>query len=171
MHPIPTILPSCLPAFLKHHQGGTHSGPLFLLFLCPTCALRYSYGLLHGPYSNVTSSFETSLTTASKIAIAPLTLASLFSIALITCHYFKYLLILFGLCPQNTNSLSVDVFTVLYYIPSTLDKMIQVTQKICNKDFPGGPVVKKLPANAGDMSLILGSGRSHMPWSNEAREP
>ena len=29
-------------------------------------------------------------------------------------------------------------------------------------DFPGGPVVKKLPANAGDMGLIPGLGRSHV---------
>ena len=28
------------------------------------------------------------------------------------------------------------------------------------KDFPGGPVVKKLPANARDLALIPGSGRS-----------
>ena len=33
-------------------------------------------------------------------------------------------------------------------------------------DFPGGTVVKNLPANAGDMGLIPGPGRSHMPWSN-----
>ena len=32
--------------------------------------------------------------------------------------------------------------------------------------FPGGAVVKNLPANAGDMGLILGQGRSHMPRSN-----
>ena len=29
-------------------------------------------------------------------------------------------------------------------------------------DFPGGPVVKNPPANAGDMNLIPGPGRSHM---------
>ena len=29
-------------------------------------------------------------------------------------------------------------------------------------DFPGGPVVKKLPANAGDMGLIPGPGGSNM---------
>ena len=34
------------------------------------------------------------------------------------------------------------------------------------RDFPGGPVVKNLPANAGDMGLIPGPGRSHMPGSN-----
>ena len=37
--------------------------------------------------------------------------------------------------------------------------------------FPGGSVVKKKPANAGDMSSIPGPGRSHLPWSNEAHEP
>ena len=29
-------------------------------------------------------------------------------------------------------------------------------------DFPGGPVVRNLPANAEDMGLIPGPGRSHM---------
>ena len=33
-------------------------------------------------------------------------------------------------------------------------------------DFPGGTVVKNPPANAGDMGLSPGPGRSHMPWSN-----
>ena len=33
-------------------------------------------------------------------------------------------------------------------------------------DFPGGAVVKNLPANAGDMGLSPGLGRSHMPHSN-----
>ena len=33
-------------------------------------------------------------------------------------------------------------------------------------DFPGGAVVKNLPANAGDMGSSPGLGRSHMPWSN-----
>ena len=32
--------------------------------------------------------------------------------------------------------------------------------------FPGGAVDKNLPATAGDMGLIPGPGRSHMPWSN-----
>ena len=32
-------------------------------------------------------------------------------------------------------------------------------------DFPGGPVVKNLPANAGDMGSSPGPGRSHMPQS------
>ena len=33
-------------------------------------------------------------------------------------------------------------------------------------DFPGAPVVKNLPANAGDMGSIPGPGRSHMLWDD-----
>ena len=33
-------------------------------------------------------------------------------------------------------------------------------------DFPGGPVVKNWPWNAGDTGLVPCLGRSHMPWSN-----
>ena len=32
--------------------------------------------------------------------------------------------------------------------------------------FPGGTVVRNLPANAGDMGSIPGPGRSHVPQSN-----
>ena len=35
-----------------------------------------------------------------------------------------------------------------------------------NRDFPGSPVVKNGPVNAGDMGLIPSQGRSHMPQSN-----
>ena len=38
-------------------------------------------------------------------------------------------------------------------------------------DFPGGTVVKNLPANAGDTGSIPGPGRSHMLWSNYTHEP
>ena len=34
------------------------------------------------------------------------------------------------------------------------------------RDFPDGPVVKNLPANAGDTGSSPGPGRSHMPQSN-----
>ena len=34
------------------------------------------------------------------------------------------------------------------------------------RDFPGGAVVKNLPANAGDTGSSPGPGRSHVPWSN-----
>ena len=35
-------------------------------------------------------------------------------------------------------------------------------------DFPGGPVVRNLPANAGDVGLTPGLGRSLVPWSTWA---
>ena len=38
-------------------------------------------------------------------------------------------------------------------------------------DFPGGPVVKNLSANAGDTGLIPGLGRSHLLQGNKACAP
>ena len=37
------------------------------------------------------------------------------------------------------------------------------------RDFPGGTVVKNPPANAGDMGLSPGPGRSHMPRSKDRK--
>jgi len=37
--------------------------------------------------------------------------------------------------------------------------------------FPGGPVVKNPPANAGDTGSIPGPGRSHMPRRNYTHCP
>ena len=37
--------------------------------------------------------------------------------------------------------------------------------------FPGGSVVKNLPANVGDKGSTPGPGRSHMLWSNKAHIP
>ena len=49
-------------------------------------------------------------------------------------------------------------------------KKKMVKQKNIHKNqglgFPGGSVVKNLPANAGDTSSIPGLGRCHMPWNN-----
>ena len=39
------------------------------------------------------------------------------------------------------------------------------------RGFPGGAVVRNLPANAGDTGSSPGLGISHMPRSNWAREP
>ena len=36
-----------------------------------------------------------------------------------------------------------------------------------NRGFPGGSVLKNLPAKAGDTGPIPDLGRSHMPWSNK----
>ena len=38
-------------------------------------------------------------------------------------------------------------------------------------DFPGGPVLKNLPANASDMGLIPGLERFHLPWGKRATKP
>ena len=38
--------------------------------------------------------------------------------------------------------------------------------KISGPDFPRDPVVKNLPANAGNADLILGLGRFHMLQGN-----
>ena len=38
-------------------------------------------------------------------------------------------------------------------------------------DFPDDPVVTNLPANPGDMGLIPGPGRFHMPQGNWAHAP
>ena len=40
------------------------------------------------------------------------------------------------------------------------------SSKIQFMGFPGGTVVKKPPANAGDTGSSPGPGRSHMLWSN-----
>ena len=39
------------------------------------------------------------------------------------------------------------------------------------EDFPGGPLVKDLPASAGDMGSIPGLGRVHMPQGNYTHAP
>ena len=43
--------------------------------------------------------------------------------------------------------------------------------RMMKPDFPGGAVVKSLPANAGDMGSIPAPGGYHMPRSNQARKP
>ena len=47
----------------------------------------------------------------------------------------------------------------------------QFLKKLSYEGFPGGAVVKNLPANAGDTGSSPGLGRSHMPWSNYTHEP
>ena len=37
------------------------------------------------------------------------------------------------------------------------------------KDYPGGPIVKNLPANARDIRLIPSPGRFHIPQSSQAQ--
>ena len=48
-------------------------------------------------------------------------------------------------------------------ISLTFSKSVKVMQRKTLGDFPGGPAVKNLPANVGDIGLIPEVGRSHMP--------
>ena len=47
----------------------------------------------------------------------------------------------------------------------------QLTIKTPILGFPGGSVVKNLPANVGDMGWISDPERFHMPWGNQAHVP
>ena len=49
--------------------------------------------------------------------------------------------------------------------------VVRRTFKIYTRDFPGGPVVEKLPANAGDTGSIPVWARYHKLWGNLARAP
>ena len=55
----------------------------------------------------------------------------------------------------------------LLYCTAVLFKVLSCKVKnVLSWDFPGGAVVKNLPANAGDTGSIPGRGRSHMLRSN-----
>ena len=47
-----------------------------------------------------------------------------------------------------------------------LEKKSKLNSKLTKAGFPGGAVIKNLPANAGDTGSNPGPGRSHMPRSN-----
>ena len=58
-----------------------------------------------------------------------------------------------------------NMLYVLTYMKRTHCKFIK--QEIWWWDFPGGPVVKNPPGNAGEVGSILGGElRSHMPQGN-----
>ena len=52
------------------------------------------------------------------------------------------------------------------FILQDLSSRIPALEKASERDYPGGPVVKNLLANAGDTGLIPGARRSHMLCSN-----
>ena len=54
---------------------------------------------------------------------------------------------------------------------STRDSDLHLCLRITKGGFPGGSVVENLLTNAGDMGLILGLGRSHMPQSSQVPAP
>ena len=45
--------------------------------------------------------------------------------------------------------------------------ILLLKKKKKHRDFPGGPVVKNLPSNAGDVDQsLVGEPRTHMSWDN-----
>ena len=60
-----------------------------------------------------------------------------------------------------------DLLEVMVTRVYTQVELHQFVHLRCGGDFPGGAVVKNLPANAEDTGSSLDQAtRSHMPWSN-----
>ncbi|KAJ8785494.1 hypothetical protein J1605_007091 [Eschrichtius robustus] len=79
-----------------------------------------------------------------------------------------------GLTPEGCISqafLSVGVWMDLANGRQWREIEEQTSYQEERQGFPGGAVVENLPANAGDTGSSPGLGRSHMPRSNQAREP
>ena len=66
----------------------------------------------------------------------------------------------------SKSSIFPGLHQTLYFVKH---KSKSGTLKKTHAGFPGGPVVKNLPCNARDTSLIPGLGRYHMPGSKWAR--
>ena len=71
-----------------------------------------------------------------------------------------------GRCCEVKLLKRVSTYVFLNYVTAILANSSPCTNSSHLGDFPGGLVVKNPSANAGDMVLIPGLGRSHMLWSN-----
>ena len=83
-------------------------------------------------------------------------------------------------CVSGKKALSINKFYCIHYKPVVLKlwhasespgELVKNTPRgekktHSQRDFPGGPVVESLLANAGDIGLISGLERSHMPENN-----
>ena len=65
---------------------------------------------------------------------------------------------------MNELEIHAPIYKFPKHVSSAAYTYIYKFQK-CGKAFPGGTVVKNLPANAGDTGSNPGLGRSHMPRS------
>ena len=74
-----------------------------------------------------------------------------------------------GLSKYHCQDLNFCMQKLKFFSPQP--KTYNPVLKIPALGFPGGAVVENLPANAGDTGSSPGLGRSHMPRSNQAREP
>ena len=90
------------------------------------------------------------------------------------------------ICQSNRSTLIITIHTWSSFVERCCwSKETSDHARLCTKSvnqgmrddkkqvrgFPGGAVVENLPASAGDTGSSPGLGRSHMPWSNWAREP
>ena len=65
-------------------------------------------------------------------------------------------------CPTSLTTGEKEIKTAMrHHFRATKKTMLKK-----KGDFPGGPVVNNLPANAGDRGSIPASGRLHMQQSN-----
>ena len=64
--------------------------------------------------------------------------------------------------------INLNLRVIMFIFPlrslENIEKMMEKMYKFLG--FPGGAVVKNLPANAGDTGSSPGLGRSHMPQSS-----
>ena len=58
---------------------------------------------------------------------------------------------------------SIHIPLAYWGMASLTKQLLGAQLKTSSRVFPGGPVVKNSPANAGDLGLIPDSGRFHMP--------
>ena len=75
-------------------------------------------------------------------------------------------LFFFLLYKANQKKTLITWYCLIIYIYKEVFQRIRQESRDNKLDFPGGSVVKNPPANAGDMGLNPGLGRSHMLWSN-----
>lgn len=90
-------------------------------------------------------------------------------------HYFS----IYGIITKTEQTLghkahlNILKIKIIQGILSALKLKVNLKKKKKKKilDFLGGLVFANLPASEGDVGLISGLGRSHMPWGNQTCEP
>ena len=72
---------------------------------------------------------------------------------------------------QGSNIILFEVRQLISKNNHAQDVRRVLIKKLKSQDFPGVPVDKNLPSNAGDIGSTLGWGTSNSPWSKKAHEP
>ena len=86
----------------------------------------------------------------------------------VTNNFFQPLTVICHIsCLQKSlTTKSKSLLLILYLINLFISFIELIAIKTILPGFPGGLVVKNLPANAEDLGSIPGPGRSHMPQGN-----